>query len=31
MGLREVRGARAFQGCTRVLAGRYRLDARERC
>ncbi|GGU22371.1 serine/threonine protein kinase [Streptomyces coeruleorubidus] len=27
MGLREVRGARAFQGCTRVLAGRYRLDA----
>ncbi|MGW0477480.1 protein kinase domain-containing protein [Streptomyces coeruleorubidus] len=27
MGLREVRGVRAFQGCTRVLAGRYRLDA----
>ncbi|WP_248508121.1 serine/threonine-protein kinase [Streptomyces sp. D2-8] len=27
MGLREVWGARDFQGCTRVLAGRYRLDA----
>ncbi|MEU1006549.1 serine/threonine-protein kinase [Streptomyces tibetensis] len=27
MGLREVRGARAFRGCTRILAGRYRLDA----
>jgi serine/threonine protein kinase len=27
VGLREVRGARAFQGCNRVLAGRYRLDA----
>ncbi|MFI8895729.1 serine/threonine protein kinase [Streptomyces paradoxus] len=26
MGLREVRGARAFQGCARILAGRYRLD-----
>ncbi|MEU1320522.1 serine/threonine-protein kinase [Streptomyces tibetensis] len=27
MGLREVRGARAFRGCARILAGRYRLDA----
>ncbi|MEU7723207.1 serine/threonine-protein kinase [Streptomyces tibetensis] len=27
MGLREVRGARAFPGCARILAGRYRLDA----
>ncbi|MFC8142414.1 serine/threonine-protein kinase [Streptomyces paradoxus] len=26
MGLREVRGARAFRGCARILAGRYRLD-----
>ncbi|MER7479102.1 serine/threonine-protein kinase [Streptomyces sp. NPDC126510] len=28
MGLREVRGARAFRGCARILAGRYRLDER---
>lgn len=27
MGLREVGGARAFRGCARILAGRYRLDA----
>ncbi|MFF8394835.1 serine/threonine protein kinase [Streptomyces sp. NPDC016172] len=27
VGLREVRGARVFQGCARILAGRYRLDA----
>ncbi|MER5833186.1 protein kinase [Streptomyces sp. NPDC002130] len=27
MGLREVRGARAFRGCARIVAGRYRLDA----
>ncbi|MEU3938012.1 protein kinase [Streptomyces sp. NPDC029044] len=26
MGLREVRDARAFRGCARILAGRYRLD-----
>lgn len=26
VGLREVRGARAFRGCARILAGRYRLD-----
>ncbi|MFJ8053274.1 serine/threonine protein kinase [Streptomyces luteogriseus] len=25
--MREVRGARAFRGCARILAGRYRLDA----
>ncbi|MGA5206410.1 serine/threonine protein kinase [Streptomyces variegatus] len=27
MGLREVRSARAFRGCARILGGRYRLDA----
>jgi serine/threonine protein kinase len=26
VGLREVRDARAFRGCARILAGRYRLD-----
>jgi serine/threonine protein kinase len=27
VGLREAREARAFRGCARILAGRYRLDA----